>query len=86
MSGIIISFIYCLLSIIIYQTFEDNMEDTELNKLTFILFIFEGVGELFGGLAVIFLSKLIDNPAKTLIFTNSLFILSVGIIMLGSLL
>jgi|694.fasta_scaffold136175_2 hypothetical protein len=43
-SGIIITFIYCMLGIVIYRTFEDNMEPTELNYLTFLLFIFEGIG------------------------------------------
>lgn len=60
------------------------MEDTELNRLTFVLFIFEGVGEFLGGMALIFLSKYIKDVAKTLIVSTTLFTISAGIIMLAS--
>lgn len=62
------------------------MSDTELNHLTFILFIFEGVGEFLGGLAVIFLAGKIERVERVLPIVNSLFIGAVGVIYLGSLL
>lgn len=83
-SGIIIAFIFSYVSIIIYRTFEKDMSDEELNYLTFILFIFEGIGEFLGGLSMIFLSSRIKDPAKALLVIHFLFILSVIIIYIAS--
>ena len=83
-SGIITAFIYCMLSIILYKTFEDYMQDTELNHLTFILLTFEGVGELIGGFIMIFSSPKIKDPALIFIFTSVLFMVSMLIVFMGS--
>lgn len=60
------------------------MSEAELNQLTFVLFIFEGIGELLGGLAVILLSKRIKDLPKFIILANTLFIISVAVIFIGS--
>lgn len=60
------------------------MSDVELNHLTFVIFIFEGVGEMLGGLLMIFTSHKIKDPAKVCMLTSSLFIISVITIYIGS--
>ena len=85
-TGFIIAFIYNTLSIILYKTFEDSMDETALNRLTFIIFIFEGVGEIIGGLCVVVFSRKITSPAKTYLGIASLFIVAFGIVYMGSLL
>jgi hypothetical protein len=46
--------------------------------------MFEGVGEFLGGMFVIFFSSKIKNVKKAIIIANTLFILSVAVIYLGS--
>lgn len=82
-TGVIIAFIYNTLSIIIYRTF-DYMGDEELNRLTFIIFIFEGVGEIIGGIIVIIFSRRIQSPAVAYICISSLFLCACGVVLLGS--
>ena len=83
MSGIIVAFVYTALSIILYRTFEKSMSDLELNKLTFNVFIFEGVGELIGGLSMMFLEHKIKDVAKTFMMVSTLFMVFMGVIYLG---
>ena len=82
--GIVVAFIYNTLSIIVYRTFEGQMDDTQLNQLTFIIFIFDGIGGILGGLFVVLASKRISSPPKAFIGFSTLFIIAFGIIMLGS--
>ena len=60
------------------------MSDLELNKLTFIIFIFEGLGELLGGLTMVFFSHRIKDTPKAYIAISTLFMISTGIIYVGS--
>lgn len=53
-SGIMISFVFCQLSVIFYQTFDEVYGKEELNRVTFVAFVVEGVGEFLGGLSVVF--------------------------------
>jgi hypothetical protein len=61
------------------------MTEVELNRLTFVLFIFEGVGELLGGGLMIFASHLIVNPANVIMVMSTSFLVAVLLISLGSL-
>ena len=60
------------------------MSETELNKVTFIIFIFEGIGEVIGGLLVVFFSNKIKSPPKVYIVIATLFLVAFGIVYLGS--
>ena len=79
------AFVYTDLYIILYRTFDSKMTDIELNKLTFYIFIFEGVGELLGGLAMVMLTRRIKDTAQTYQAISTLFMLSVAVIYLASL-
>lgn len=60
------------------------MNETELNRLTFIIFIFDGIGGILGGLFVVLVSKRISSPPKAFIGFSTLFIVAFGVVMLGS--
>lgn len=66
-SGVMISFVYGEFSIAFYDYYSE-MEPEELNKLTFITFMIEGVGELAGGLTLAFFSK----KMKKLVLYNTI--------------
>ena len=84
-TGLIVAFIYNTFSIVVYRTFEDKMSDTDLNRLTFLLFIFEGIGEFLGGMFVAIFSNRVRNPAKVYLLIASVFVFAgFGITYLGS--
>ena len=83
--GVVVAFIYYnTLSIIMYRTFKGQMDYTKLSQLTLIIFIFDGIGGILGGLFVVLASKRISSPPKAFIGFSTLFIIAFGIIMLGS--
>lgn len=59
------------------------MTESELNRFTFTIFIFEGVGEFLGGLAVILYSNKIKDTPKFIMISNVLFVLSMSIVYVG---
>ena len=82
--GMMLAFILSSFSIIVYDTFHMTMSDTELNKLTFTLFIFEGIGEICGGLLVIILSKKITSSSKAYIGIASFFLVGFILILIAT--
>lgn len=69
---------------ILLETFKDQMNEIELNHLSFVLFIFDGIGEFLGGLFMVGYSSKIQNHRKLFMVAAILFSISVGVIFLGS--
>ena len=82
-TGIVIAYIYSALSILLYRNFGDKFSDIQLNKLTFTIFIFLGVGDLIGGLVMVSIEKKIKDTAKANIILNTVFLLFALIVYLG---
>jgi hypothetical protein len=49
-----IAFIFSELSMVFYNSFSDFYGKEELNRVTFVALIIEGIGEFFGGFSVVF--------------------------------
>ena len=59
------------------------MDKTDLNRFTFILFIFEGFGEFLGGVTMVYASNKIKDLEKTYMAISTLFLTSIIIIYIG---
>lgn len=60
------------------------MSEVELNRLSFVIFIFEGIGELLGGLFMIFMSHKIKDVPFMIMLMTTCFMASLFIIWMGS--
>lgn len=80
MTGVTITFIYCLFSTFMYLTFK-HLDKEALYKFTFELFIVEGVGQFIGGLWVIFLSDRYDKFWQLRILNKTFLITIVGFLL-----
>lgn len=71
-----------IISIIVYRTFD--MDDESLNRLTFIILIFQGLGEALGGIVLAIFSSRMRSPAKAYLAIASGFIFGMLLILVGS--
>ena len=71
-----------IISIILYRTFD--MDDESLNRLTFIILIFQGLGEALGGILLAIFSSHMQSPAKAYLAIASGFIFGMLLILVGS--
>lgn len=81
-SGVMISYVYSELSICFFRYYSE-MEDEQLNKLTFTTFMVEGCGEFVGGLLLaLFAHKMqqivLFNLANSLLFVGSVVVMWQG--------